>query len=755
MPLNRYTTADLVLTERRRMEQPLLLLIWLGTAAFSLAEGSTLYFLSGTVGVGVNWLVVRRNMEIYLHRRYVHIGVAVSLLLLAIEVLYTTVPLHVTVGHFMMLIQLLKLFEQKRSRDYLQLMVLSLFLMVDTALICSSVWFAPLVAVYLLLACYVAMVFTIKRGLDEAGAARLRSEPGPLSPRQVAWNVIRQWPGGALQRILWWIAIPALGAGILAFLLTPRAAGLADAASQDVLTTGFHTSICLGQPRKVYQSDRVVLRIAVPTRNTDNGMSLPLSSRYLRGAVLDQYRNSTWKNSRGAERYPFPAPSSPPGDRTLLAAGLVRQTIQTMTLGPVELFAPYPTVGLIPPRDVKVMHSSSLEYAVRDHSTSRRRLRYDALSFPFPLNDRQRAYLKRMRGSGDISGATIELPPDVRARLLALANRWCGDLLEKRRREPDRTAEWNLALARRIEMRLKGQYEYTLDLSESNPTRDGVEDFLFFLHRGHCEYFASAMAVLCNLLEVPARLAVGFVMEEYDPETDEFIIRERDAHAWCEVYSDATDWTIFDPTPSEGRQETTKRPWYAFLKDFFQEIQFQWYQQIVRYDAAEQRNLAERTADGAWLFWMAILRGLTQLRESFWKLLQEGVVDRILWRFLVVLQVLAAGILLLLLLRRIRHLRGRCRAGRKYDFLLEPLLILLEQRGLPSLPSRTLQQHMRQAREQFHLPADRLEALVFLQYRWRWGGQTPSEEELRQARQEVAALCELLQMPSAKRQIAS
>ncbi|MBN1941860.1 MAG: DUF3488 domain-containing protein [Phycisphaerae bacterium] len=747
MPLTRYTTAEIVLTERRRLEQPLLLLIWLGTAMFSLAEGNLLYLLSCTLGVGVNWLVVRRNMEIHLRHAYVNVGVVISLVVIVLEWRFTNVLPQVTVGHFMMLIQLLKLFERKRARDYIQLITLNMLLVVTTALICSAMWFAAALVGYLLLACYVAMVFTIKRGLDAAGEARLRGEAGPLSPRQVAWNVVRQWPGRALLRFIWAVTIPALIVGVLAFFLTPRTAGsLLEEAQKNILSEGFDTSIRLGKPKNVYLSDRIVLRVKVRGPGFKSSQAAGFSSRYLRGVVLDQYQGSSWKNAAGSERYLLSASQSPPLDSTL-HHDAVRHTIHSMTLGQTDLFAPYPTVWLKPSKGISVLFSRSLEYLIRGASPTRQRLCYETLSFPSPPGDRPRAYLRWIRGQTEpLTPPSVQLPSVARKRVGALAEVWCGDLLEKRRNDPQHTDEINREIAQRIENRLQQNYEYTLDLSQSDPSRDGVEDFLFYMRRGHCEYFASAMVVMCNLLDVPARVAVGFVMDEYDPDADEFIVRDRDAHAWCEVFTEAKDWELFDPTPGGARLAAMERPWYAFITDFFQEIQFHWYQQVVGYDFAEQRELSEQVADEFIEAWDTFVWGLVQLRESFWNLLQRGVVDRVLLRFLLILQGMAVVVIVAIVGQYLRRRRRQKQpgAGEGYFSLLNRLLALLERRGLAITPDQTLLEQMRRARDQFDLPEYRLDALARLQYRWRWGRREPAAEELRQAREHFEALCKHL-----------
>jgi transglutaminase-like putative cysteine protease len=71
-----------------------------------------------------------------------------------------------------------------------------------------------------------------------------------------------------------------------------------------------------------------------------------------------------------------------------------------------------------------------------------------------------------------------------------------------------------------------------------------------------CVYFASAMAALLRSVDVPARLAGGFVPQEQNAFSGAFLVRERDAHAWVEVYlEDEGRFVAFDPTPWQSREE--------------------------------------------------------------------------------------------------------------------------------------------------------------------------------------------------------
>ncbi|MBV8996534.1 MAG: transglutaminase domain-containing protein [Pseudonocardiales bacterium] len=88
---------------------------------------------------------------------------------------------------------------------------------------------------------------------------------------------------------------------------------------------------------------------------------------------------------------------------------------------------------------------------------------------------------------------------------------------------------------------------------------DALVDFLFTGHRGYCEQFASAMAIMLRTQHVPARVAVGFT-----PGTvigDARLITTEDAHAWVEAWFPGAGWLPFDPTPLSGAR--TVPPAYA------------------------------------------------------------------------------------------------------------------------------------------------------------------------------------------------
>jgi len=83
------------------------------------------------------------------------------------------------------------------------------------------------------------------------------------------------------------------------------------------------------------------------------------------------------------------------------------------------------------------------------------------------------------------------------------------------------------------------------------PARDAVDYFLFEAQEGYFDYHASAMVVLLRAAGVPARLAVGYLLDAsaFDSRAQQYNIREAHAYAWPEVYFSGIGWMPFNPSP--------------------------------------------------------------------------------------------------------------------------------------------------------------------------------------------------------------
>jgi len=121
------------------------------------------------------------------------------------------------------------------------------------------------------------------------------------------------------------------------------------------------------------------------------------------------------------------------------------------------------------------------------------------------------------------------------------------------------------ALARSLSRRAATPYAFVLAVERQLSTANGftydenpplsnypLETFLFSSHRGYCQQFAGAMALLLRMGGVPARVSTGFATGHYDAGLRWYVVSDVDAHAWVEAWFPAYGWVRFDPTPASA-----------------------------------------------------------------------------------------------------------------------------------------------------------------------------------------------------------
>ncbi len=112
-----------------------------------------------------------------------------------------------------------------------------------------------------------------------------------------------------------------------------------------------------------------------------------------------------------------------------------------------------------------------------------------------------------------------------------------------------------------------GQCPYHSTASEAVP-RTPLGEFLLCRRAGHCEYFATGAALLLRAAGIPTRYATGYVVDEYSPREEAFIVRGRHAHAWTLAYVDSV-WQPIDTTPGVWLEnESRQAEWLEPLRDW-------------------------------------------------------------------------------------------------------------------------------------------------------------------------------------------
>ncbi len=317
------------------------------------------------------------------------------------------------------------------------------------------------------------------------------------------------------------------------------------------------------------RSDRVVLSMDV-----DPPRALPSVLR-LREAVFTEYRSGVW--TRAPQRRSDSTRRVPPSERLAAAfapaprhgaAGQISIDLNLFTNG--FLFLPYGSSGLKLERGFP---RASPDGVVQVGGV-RRSIRYWASV---------RAVTPRGPGSDAIDPGQV--PPEIRQYALSLT----GDTEDPRE------------IYRRIEQRLNADFVYTLDPPHSDG--DPVVAFLLRSKAGHCEYFASAAALMLASRGVPARLVTGSYGGEVGFFSRAFVVRGDNLHAWVEADLDGTGFSVLDPTPADGRPAEHRRgSWWTRISSLGREIEFFYDRRILGFDSLDQAAIfdaARQTMDGA------------------------------------------------------------------------------------------------------------------------------------------------------------
>lgn len=607
----------------RQFKPAMYVLLTLGIAAFALAAESGGALVLGISAVCVNAWLVKTGRFRPMPRLIANLVTVLGLLLLVAAVRRGNSTPILVIGHFLVFLQIVKLFEQRANRDYAQLLVLSLLLMVAAAISTASLLFGLMFIAYLFLSLYCCLLFHLKVETDHARQAIGMPEEqlNPATLRQDQRYLTR-----SMQRLTALVAVFAIITAVLTFLFFPRGTGagvlgpLQWRPSQTL--TGFSDSVSFQNVAVLTQNPQPVAWVKLFKDGKPYHSSAPLM---LRGLTLDRYSGSgdgsgvaPYQWTRGiseAQLSDFMADTAQPPPQAPTGDGILQQvrldptgTNVLFAMGGITSFSPAePGRYRYARRDEVLQSSEQLIQQTRYEVVSSGQLTADQALLRAIVS--QRTY-------GDVSDEFS--PPDTsdigtpdratRARIdpkiLEFASRPevsgsdRGGPLARQRLKTRQTLVTPLdaLIAKNIEQYLQRNFTYTLDLTDARRIegRDPVVAFLYDLKRGHCEYFAGAMTLMCQSLGLQARMVVGFKCDDYNSMGDYYTVRQSHAHAWVEVLTADGVWTTFDPTSGREASRARQNTLWQRAKSFIDYLQYTWASTVVAYDRQSRNNLIQR-----------------------------------------------------------------------------------------------------------------------------------------------------------------
>jgi hypothetical protein len=469
--------------------------------------------------------------------------------------------------HMVFFVAIVKVLTASRPRDFFFLKIIAFLELLAASILSTNLTFFVFLTLFLL--CTVATFASTEILKAREGRKLVTLGIGSFG-RRLGWITGLTTTGILFVTMALFFVLPRTARAALERLLPGR---------QSV--SGFASEVTLGQVGEIRRQSTVVMHVRF-----EDGYNPP--SLKWRGSALSEFNNWKWYNTRspGRELRPEMGLLKLVDDEHLQQSykRVTYEVVLNSTGGDSIFVAGTPEYLRVPSKLVLEMPNGSFRVPFIDPDGFRYVVH---ASFGWqPLNG-------RMAGGPRLSAAAhaalerlpenernfhLRLPP-LDKRVTALAQQITAG------------AKNDAERARAIEQYLRNNFRYSLTPLDRE-VEDPLATFLFERRQGHCEYFASAMAVMLRAVWVPSRVATGFQSGSYNPLSGWSVIRASDAHSWVEAFIPGQGWMTYDPTPSDpnltaGGPLNQLALWSDAVEMFWQE----W---VLGYDLDRQLTLALR-----------------------------------------------------------------------------------------------------------------------------------------------------------------
>jgi transglutaminase-like putative cysteine protease len=375
----------------------------------------------------------------------------------------------------------------------------------------------------------------------------------------------------------------ALPMAMALFWLFPRIAtplwGLPNLANQ---VGGLGDSMTPGQWLDSLADDRIAFRV------TFTGDSPPPGQRYWRGPVLWDFDGKEWRRQSWD--------SLPVEFDNIDSADTNASIVYSVSLEPTE--RQYLPV-LDWPRTAQAPFFLTQEASLYSDKPIQKLTQYNAESWT------SQSPIKTLNASQ--RRRALALPSGLNPRSVALAKQWRQESVGERA-YIDRVLQW-----------INTDFRYTLATEE--PGLNGADEFLFDQKEGFCQHFSSSFAVLMRAAGIPTRVVTGYAGGYKNPYGDYWVLYQKDAHAWNEVWLEGEGWVRIDPTAAVAPENILdtltssagaesyfgERSLFSPLLDFSDFMTSRWNDWVIGFNAARQMDLLKGIGAGQLKQWQLLL----------------------------------------------------------------------------------------------------------------------------------------------------
>jgi hypothetical protein len=623
--------------------------------------------------------------------------------------------------HFLVILMVNKLLNLEQRKDFLHLYAISLLQLLAAAALTVELWYAAVFVTYLMAAIWTLLLYHLRNEVEE------RQAVSPAAKESV--DPVHQ-PGPITSRFFWTTNAIAAGAFLLTlaiFFVTPRiGAGFFNKNRVEVVrTSGFSDQVDLGVIGAVKLDQSVVMRVEFPEHKGP-----PAERLYFRGAAYDLYNGRSWANTLARRRV---LGRTPDGAFQVSREGSPGASDRSRA----DLYQEI----LIEPLDTSALFGVSFVDVIKGNFLIVQADGMGGLYLPYPPSARFQYGIRStpdQLAEEDRTAASLTYPAPILEHFLQVPE--TSPLVAALARDVARQAKTPYEMVAAIERHLRERYQYSLDVGETMVVSP-LEEFLFTRKTGYCEHYATAMVIMLRTLGVPARLATGFLPGEWNGFGNYYTVRQRDAHAWVEVFFPRSGWVTFDPTPNVGALGSTQ--FLSTVGSVIDSVRLKWDRFVIQYSFRDQMVLAQGLRERsdqlraqARGLWTSLLDRVMSVRSWI------GQASQPLGPTWVLVGGLLVGLAVVAFLAFAIRWKGRTAQGSSSLVtarqaaavrLYGRMLRLLEARGLRKAPGATPLEFAKRVIRERPDVGSRVETLTHLYCRVRFGQAPLTPEDLRRA----------------------
>jgi transglutaminase-like putative cysteine protease len=578
-------------------------------------------------------------------------------------------------AHFLCYLQVAKWFREKIPYDFVLIYLMNILQVAIGAILAKQSAFGLIITSYFLLSIWCGILFYLGchyRSITAGPLTEKPSEPSVPYSRLARWSVQLWGASLVLSLAIFWL-LPR----------TARELDLTSTGRSQQQWTGFSSVVSLENDSKILENGEIAFTIVSATDSSGNSVELPQDILW-RGNVFSTYKMKEWKRVKVDGNLPRIRRRPP----NVIGPGHWSIEIEKVASTGNVLLSPAGIQGAdLSPPSLGIRIIPIEQRLIVDDDANRPRLRYTVVVDPKVWKE---GVVDDSIPEGYLA-ATLA-PPENTPKTADLARQLTEGL------SPNDVQGRIDRIYRHLTQ--SGLFEYSMNNAPLNSSAEPIEEFLFVRQTGHCEYFASALAVLLRHAGVAARLVTGYKGVDQNRAGGYYQVRQLYAHAWVEAYlPNENRWITLDPTPGEARTLSIdrQRTWWSLVGDVRDVFTRVWGYYIVNFSIEDQQRVITAVRDRL-VRWIGV--PITRSQEILSQAWQRSA-----WLVVVILFLAAAAMIasMFFLARSLwRFWRNRQRARQSKETRrpeYQVWLDLLERQQLASHPSHTPHETARLAKE--------------------------------------------------------